>query len=158
MVVLCAMTNYSTSCSRLLKYLPAWWTTRCSNLSKQNKFYLKKVRLLVFNEHWLNYKQTSAKLRQVVRDSKWHYSDSVSCNAKTFIFCIRFSVNSKIVWVLLRIHTFVCNLMTPSFQMWMPRQKFLLTTLVRNVDTNQPPSLMEMKLAFSLIAFLHYLS
>lgn len=113
-MVLCAMTNHSVIRSRPSKCLPAWWTTSYSNLYKQKESYLKRARLLVSSEYWLKYKRTSAKLRRLLSTLSSVTRTLCAAMRKTLAFCIRFSVNSKIVRVLLRIHTFVFNLMTLS--------------------------------------------
>lgn len=74
--------NYSTAQVKSEKRLLAWWNSRCSNLRKQKIFFLKKARALVSCDYWIQYKRTSANFRQVIKESKQYFWDSVRREAK----------------------------------------------------------------------------
>lgn len=49
MTILSVVDKHRVTRSRPTKGLPAWWTTKCSNLSKQNFFYLP---VLLYYKSW----------------------------------------------------------------------------------------------------------
>ena len=56
---------------------PAWWTTRCSNLRHQKRFYSKRPQQDASLRDWILYKRFTAKLRSVIKEEKRRFWDTV---------------------------------------------------------------------------------
>ena len=77
-----SMKSYCSNKPRHQKSYPPWWTARCNNLFQQKKFLLRKATRLMSVDLWIKYKRIAAKLRQVLKDSKRNYWDTVCRRAR----------------------------------------------------------------------------
>lgn len=113
----------------------------------RKSFFFKKTRLLVSSEYWLKYKRISAKLHQVVRDSKRRFWDAVCSKAVILISCIKVFGKLRIGRAPLRTPIFFlqcADLLGSDAEI---QADYLPITLVRIANMSQSFSRMGVKIA-----------